>query len=95
MTSCVVELASHHRKRRVVSVAALLRSKRFIEVGPILSAAHQSLKDDFEVSCAELDLAVDTATRAGAFGARMIGGGFGGCVIALIRSEDQRTIERS
>jgi galactokinase len=80
---------------RVLSVAALLRSKRFIEVGPILSAGHQSLKDDFEVSCAELDLAVDTATHAGAFGARMIGGGFGGCVIALIRSEDQRTIERS
>src|ERR1039458_6189917 len=49
---------------RVLRVAALLRSRRFIEVGPILSAAHQSLKDDFEVSCAELDLAVDIATRS-------------------------------
>ncbi len=80
---------------RVVEVAALLRSKHYVEVGPILSAAHQSLKEDFEVSCAELDLAVDIAISAGAFGARMVGGGFGGCVIALIRSEDQRTIERS
>jgi galactokinase len=80
---------------RVLSVAALLKSKRFVEVGPILSAAHKSLKDDFEVSCAELDLAVDIATHAGAFGARMTGGGFGGCVIALIRKKDHRRIEHS
>jgi len=53
-------------------------------VGPILSAGHQSLRDDFEISTPELDAAVDAAERSGAYGARMTGGGFGGSAIALI-----------
>ncbi len=52
-------------------------------IGPLLTASHVSLRDDFEVSSVELDLAVDTAITAGASGARMTGGGFGGCAIAL------------
>jgi galactokinase len=51
--------------------------------GKLLTASHVSLRDDFEVSCAELDAVVDAALHAGAYGARMTGGGFGGSAIAL------------
>ena len=49
-----------------------------------MAASHASLRDDYEVSCDELDLAVEAATTAGAVGARMTGGGFGGSAIALV-----------
>lgn len=68
---------------RVLQVAELLRENRLRDVGPILTEAHESLRIDFEVTCAELDLAAERAVTSGAYGARMIGGGFGGCVIAL------------
>ncbi len=54
------------------------------EIGALLNASHLSLRDDFEVSWPEADVAVATANAAGALGARMIGGGFGGSVIALV-----------
>ncbi len=54
------------------------------ELGSLLTASHVSLRDDYAVSCPELDLAVDTALAAGAHGARMTGGGFGGSAIALV-----------
>ncbi|MEZ5094931.1 MAG: hypothetical protein R2731_01595 [Nocardioides sp.] len=57
-------------------------------VGWLFVASHASLRDDFEVSCAELDLAVDTSLEAGALGARMTGGGFGGSAVALVRDSD-------
>lgn len=53
-------------------------------LGPLLDASHASLAGDFEVSCAELDLAVTAARAAGAVGARMTGGGFGGSAVALV-----------
>jgi galactokinase len=53
-------------------------------IGPALTASHESLRDDYEVSCPELDTAVDAALAAGAHGARMTGGGFGGSAIALV-----------
>jgi galactokinase len=49
-----------------------------------MTASHASLRDDYEVSCPELDVAVDAALAEGALGARMTGGGFGGCAIALV-----------
>jgi galactokinase len=55
-------------------------------VGPILTAGHRSLRDDFEVSTPELDTAVEAAQAAGAYGARMTGGGFGGSAIALLET---------
>ena len=58
------------------------------ELGALMNASHDSLRDDYEVSCEELDVAVEVARAQGAFGARMTGGGFGGCAIALIRRED-------
>ncbi|PJI94771.1 galactokinase [Luteimicrobium subarcticum] len=53
-------------------------------LGALMAASHASLRDDYEVSCAELDTAVEAATAAGAVGARMTGGGFGGSAIALV-----------
>jgi galactokinase len=72
--------------QRVLEVVALLRGGDVRGIGPALTASHVSLRDDYEVSCAELDLAVDTALSAGAYGARMTGGGFGGSAIALVES---------
>jgi galactokinase len=69
---------------RVGEVVALLDAGRLADVGPLLDASHASLRDDYEVSCAELDLAVEEARGAGALGARMTGGGFGGSAIALV-----------
>ncbi len=69
---------------RVRDVVALLDDGRLAEIGPLLDASHTSLARDYEVSCAELDLAVETARLAGALGARMTGGGFGGSAIALV-----------
>lgn len=69
---------------RVSQVAALLRAGRMSEVGSVFNASHASMRDDFEISCAELDAAVETATAHGALGARMTGGGFGGSAIALV-----------
>ena len=72
---------------RVEAVVALLDAGRVTEIGPLLTASHASMRDDFEISVAELDVCVETLLAAGAHGARMTGGGFGGCVIALIDAD--------
>lgn len=69
--------------QRVMDFVAVLSDSDFGEAGRILTASHASMRDDFEITTGHLDLIADTAVRAGAFGARMTGGGFGGCVIAL------------
>ncbi len=69
---------------RVLEVVRLLESGRPAEVGPVLSAGHRSLREDYEVSCAELDTVVDAAVAGGALGARMTGGGFGGSAVVLV-----------
>ena len=69
---------------RVRQVVGLLRQDDVAAIGPLLSASHASLRDDFQVTVPELDLAARVLEDAGALGARMTGGGFGGCVIALI-----------
>ncbi|WP_329178384.1 galactokinase [Streptomyces sp. NBC_01477] len=73
--------------RRVEEVIALLDAGRIREIGPVLTAGHVSLRDDFRISCPELDLVVDTVLACGALGARMTGGGFGGSAIALVPAE--------
>ena len=76
--------------QRVLEVVALLRAPpgpsadTYREIGRLLAQAHASLRDDFEVSWPEADAAVEAAVAAGASGARMIGGGFGGSVLALV-----------
>ncbi len=73
--------------QRVLDTVQALRSSGCTAIGPLLDASHRSMRDDFEISAPELDLAVDTARRAGAIGARMTGGGFGGAAIALTPTE--------
>jgi len=63
-----------------------LRDEGPTAIGELLDASHISMRDDFEISVPELDLAVETAQANGALGARMTGGGFGGSAIALIPS---------
>lgn len=77
---------------RVEEFVALLDGDRVERVGDAMDASHASLRDDYEVSCRELDLAVDTARTAGALGARMTGGGFGGSAIALVRADTVDTV---
>jgi galactokinase len=72
---------------RVERFVELLDADRVRDVGPLMDASHASLRDDYEVSCPELDLTVATARAAGALGARMTGGGFGGSAIALVEAE--------
>ena len=69
--------------QRVLDTVRTLRAKGPTAIGALLDASHVSMRDDFEISVPELDLAVDTARAAGAIGARMTGGGFGGAAIAL------------
>jgi galactokinase len=73
---------------RVIEVVERLRRGDPRGVGPAMVASHESLRDDYEVSAPELDAAVDAALGAGALGARMTGGGFGGCAIALVEAGD-------
>jgi galactokinase len=61
-------------------------------IGELLVDGHASLRDDFEVSWPEADAAVETAIAAGAYGAKMIGGGFGGSVLALVPAGDARAV---
>jgi galactokinase len=70
---------------RVLRVGKLLREGDVASVGAELTASHASLRDDFEVSAPALDSAVEAAVAAGALGARITGGGFGGAVVALPR----------
>ena len=82
--------------RRVLATAGMLRAGDIARCGPLLSASHRSLRDDFEVSWPEADAAAEAAVAAGALGARMTGGGFGGSVIALatVRTERGRPRRR-
>ncbi|HEY3086565.1 MAG TPA: galactokinase [Jatrophihabitantaceae bacterium] len=69
---------------RVLRTADLLRAGRIRSIGPLLTASHASMRDDYEITAPEIDTAVEALLEAGALGARMTGGGFGGCVIALV-----------
>ena len=77
---------------RVLDAVKALEAEDFEALGQLLNQSHNSLRDDYEVSCPELDLAVETALSSGALGARMVGGGFGGSAIALIKESDAGTI---
>ncbi|MGW1270805.1 galactokinase [Streptomyces sp. NPDC002491] len=80
---------------RVERVVRLLESGDTRAVGPVLTEGHASLRDDFQVSCPELDLVVETAVAAGALGARMTGGGFGGSAIVLAEAADVDTLTKA
>jgi galactokinase len=81
---------------RVVAAAGALESGDLAAFGRLMGESHRSLRDDYEVSCGELDLLVDLAGQAkGLFGARMTGGGFGGCTINLVRTEHVEDFKRT
>lgn len=70
---------------RTVKAADALRNRELKTFGLLMNASHESLRDDYEVSCEELDILVDLAqSQAGVHGSRMTGGGFGGCTISLV-----------
>lgn len=72
---------------RVARTGETLRKEGPLAIGDLLIESHASMRDDFEISVPELDLAVETALHAGAIGARMTGGGFGGAAIALVPTD--------
>jgi galactokinase len=81
---------------RTLQAARALQAGEWPVVGELMYASHASLRDDYEVSCPELDVLVDLAQSigvdGGVIGARMTGGGFGGCIVALVRSGREREI---
>ncbi|NED11768.1 galactokinase [Streptomyces sp. SID9124] len=81
--------------QRVEQVIALLDAGDVRAAGPVLTAGHVSLRDDLRVSCPELDLVVEAANAAGALGARMTGGGFGGSAIVLVEEAQADTVTKS
>ncbi len=93
LVALLEQLPDETMRRRVRHVVSEIgRVDRFIEAfgrgdyvlaGRLFNASHDSLRDDYEVTCPELDEAVDAARQGGAYGARMTGGGFGGSIIAL------------
>jgi len=72
--------------KRVLECVDALSKSEFEKVGELINQSHASLRDDYTVSCPELDSAVEAALAAGALGSRMVGGGFGGSAIALIQA---------
>ncbi|MEU9619956.1 MULTISPECIES: galactokinase [unclassified Streptomyces] len=90
---CVRHVVSDNE--RVKQVIALLDAGEVRAAGPVLDAGHASLRDDLRVSCQELDLVVSAAGEAGALGARMTGGGFGGSAIVLVEEERAEPVAAS
>ena len=73
---------------RVQEAAKALQSGDLARFGELMHASHGSLRDDYEVSCRELDVMVELASKfGGVYGARMTGGGFGGCTVNLVRED--------
>ena len=86
------------RTRRLVALLEddrPLAGAKLEEVGALMSASHDSLRDDYECTCPELDVAVEAARAAGAHGARMTGGGFGGSAIALVDVGEADAVARA
>jgi galactokinase len=81
----------HHvvtENARVEQAAAALESENLSQFGRLMADSHRSLRDDYQVSCRELDLMVELAAKQpGVYGSRMTGGGFGGCTISLVRND--------
>ena len=100
-----MEAVAYHRARhvlteneRTVEAAKAIQAGDWERVGQLMYASHASLREDYQVSCAELDLIVDTAKaipiKEGMFGCRMTGAGFGGCTVSLVRTEAVKWVSR-
>jgi galactokinase len=104
LAAALEQLQGDERKRtmhvvtenhRVEALIGLLRAGAVTEIGALLNASHLSLRDQYEVSSPELDVAVEAAVRGGARGARMTGGGFGGSAIALVADDRLDSVQES
>lgn len=86
-------------QKRTRDAVEAIRAKDWVALGRAMYASHASLRDDFEVSCAELDAAVEAARaigpERGVWGARMTGGGFGGCAVAVVAASQAHSIART
>ena len=86
----LLQRATHvvSENQRVCDAVTAIEQRQWGRLGALMTASHRSLRDDYQVSCPELDLLVELATaEPGVYGARMTGGGFGGCVIVLVASD--------
>jgi galactokinase len=81
--------------QRVSDAVTALKSSDFTTLGRLINESHISLRDDYTVSCPELDAAVDASLAAGALGSRMVGGGFGGSAIALIKADQISAVKEA
>ncbi|MEV0128135.1 galactokinase [Dactylosporangium sp. NPDC050688] len=79
--------------QRVLDTVAMLRAGDLRAAGPLMTASHASMRDDYEITVPQVDTAVQAALEHGAHGARMTGGGFGGCVLALVDEERCDAVE--
>jgi galactokinase len=80
---------------RVHAVAAAFQSGRIGDIFPLMAESHRSMRDDYEISCPELDVMVELAIKQpGVYGARMTGGGFGGCTINLVAADHTSEFQR-
>ncbi|MFI5911513.1 galactokinase [Dactylosporangium sp. NPDC051541] len=79
--------------QRVLDTVDALRAGGAREIGPLMTASHESMRDDYEITVPQVDTAVNAALAAGAHGARMTGGGFGGCVLALVDADRCDAVE--
>jgi galactokinase len=83
---------------RTLQAAQMLRAGNWSALGKLMYESHASLRDDYEVSCKELDAVVEIAqgigTKGGVFGCRMTGGGFGGCAVALVKAVEAERISK-
>jgi galactokinase len=100
MTEVVYRRARHviGEIERTVRAAESIRASNWPTAGDLMYASHRSLRDDYEVSCKELDAVVEIAeaigVKGGVFGCRMTGGGFGGCAVALVKTESVEAISQ-
>jgi galactokinase len=78
---------------RVLAAVGAIADRSWEALAEVLDASHASMRDDFEISCRELDLAVESARAAGALGARMTGGGFGGSAVSLVPRKEVDTVQ--
>ena len=101
MDSVVFQRARHviSENERTLQAARAIQASDWAAAGQLMYASHASLRDDYEVSCPELDIAVELARgigmEGGVLGCRMTGGGFGGCVVSLVKTEAVPRITRS
>jgi galactokinase len=79
--------------QRVLDTVEALRAGDARAIGPLMTASHTSMRDDYEITVPEVDTVVSAALAAGAYGARMTGGGFGGCVLALVDASRCEQVE--